>query len=98
MKILGHDYVLIMDKDHSRREMGPGVIYLHMNEIRIDTGGPLSSREEALVHEIFEALKRRLDLQDWSHTTISALSEAWYMVLKDNPEIFHMGWGGEDDA
>ena len=83
MKIMGHDYALVMNPDLQREMATPGACCAGTLKIQIDPGAPESRKEEALLHEIIEALKYHLDLE-LKHDKLSALSEGLYQVLRDN--------------
>lgn len=89
IKILGHQYQYIVDNklgisDGTAGQCCPGLL-----RITIDPSVPVSRQEEALLHEIFEALIYHLGCQkEISHQVMTSLSEALYAVMKDNPEYF----------
>ena len=109
MKILGHEYEVIFDKEMCLRRGTPGSccsstlqiwidptypvsvqICSSTLQIWIDPTYPVSVQQEALLHEIEEALKYHLNCNDmpYNHQIMSSLSEARYQVIKDNPEYF----------
>ena len=86
LKIMGHAYSLILNPNLQRENGTPGACCAGVLKIQIDPGAPETRKEEALLHEIFEALKYHLDL-GLDHDKLSALSEGLYQVLRDNQLI-----------
>ena len=83
LKILGHNYEVILDPklDFDSRKVGE--CHTGDNWIKICSIYKRSRQEEALIHEIIEAINYHLELE-LEHPKISSLSEALYQVLKDN--------------
>ena len=90
MKILGHEYAVIFDKELGFRRGTPGSCCSSTLQIWIDPTYPISVQQEALLHEIEEALRYHLNCRDepYTHQILSSLSEARYQVIKDNPQYF----------
>lgn len=84
IKILGHEYV-VKEKAYYIAETNgnTGQCNNYTNTITIAKEIPNSSKVEALIHEIIEALNYRLEL-DLEHHTICALGEALNQILQDN--------------
>ena len=89
IKILGHQYEHLLDDKMSPRSNSAGNCCANLTEITTDPTLPITRQEEALLHEIFEALRYHLDCQkEFSHKTMSVVCEGLYAVLKDNPQYF----------
>jgi hypothetical protein len=86
IKILGHDYNIIIDPVSSRLVSGTsGTCCSATQTIELDSNAPESSQAETFMHEIFEAIKCHLNLGDTlSHMTLSQLSEVLFCVIRDN--------------
>ena len=90
MKILGHEYDIIFDKQLDAKSGTVANCCSNILRIKIDPTYPASRIEEGLLHEIFEALKYHLNYgESMPHTMLSQLSEALYEVMKDNPDYFN---------
>lgn len=84
IKILGHEYKVILNDDYITESGGnTGRCNSYTNEIYICGKLPESAQHEVLMHEIIEALNYRLEL-DLEHHKICALGEVLTQVLLDN--------------
>ncbi|MEN6421294.1 MAG: hypothetical protein ABFD76_05045 [Smithella sp.] len=91
IKILGHEYQHIQTDKLALDTGTPGQCCMASLWIKTDSTVPKSRQEEALLHEIFEALRYHLNCQDtFSHQLMSTFSEALYQVIKDNPKYFKL--------
>jgi hypothetical protein len=92
LKILGHIYEIIFNKNQTLEHNTVGSCCSNTQEIKIGSNYPITNQEEVLLHEILEAIKYRLDLSDtdFSHRTLSSISETLYCVIRDNPLIFSL--------
>ncbi len=90
IKIMGHVYKEDLDESLVLERGTAGTCCPAKLTIRLCPHVPTSRREEARLHEIFEALNYHLELK-LEHRVITALSEAWYAVLKENPQLFKYG-------
>lgn len=90
MKILGHEYKIEFNEHLSQEAGANGQCCSNRLKIILDPTLPESRTEEALLHEIFEALKFHLNLLDLSHETLSQLAECLYQVFVDNPHCFNI--------
>jgi hypothetical protein len=87
IKILGHEYKEELDENLVLERNTAGSCCPGTLKITLCPHVPQSRRDEARVHEIFEALKYHLGI-NLTHDHLTALSEAWYQVLKNNPHLF----------
>ena len=86
IKILGHNYTIIMIDD---RESGDyGSLNPNTNTIRLNKNKTQSQIESTLLHEIIECLNMSLELR-LEHQQISALEAGLYQTLKDNKISFN---------
>lgn len=83
LKILGHEYTVTDDLNIQVDDGQVAQINMRSLEIRIGAHLPSSREDEALLHEIVEALNYHLELK-LEHRTINQLSEGLFQVLKDN--------------
>jgi hypothetical protein len=83
MKILGHEYTVEYDDNLSARASAVGMCNPNKLEFLIDPTAPKSRQEEAMGHEVIEAINYHAEL-DLSHQTISLLGECLYQVFVDN--------------
>ncbi len=100
MKILGHDYEIRNDPNVYLENDTVGQVCFRGLWIKLDSSAPITRYEEALLHEIIEALNYHLELK-LDHEVLTALSEALFAVLDDNG--LKMTWlpetvGGRDVA
>ena len=82
-KILGHSYTIKSVVDSHFEGAGAGSISCNSLIIKISNVVPQSRKEEALLHETFEALNYHLEL-GLEHGKITALCEGLYQVLRGN--------------
>lgn len=83
IKILGHDYKLEMSSKPLLERNTVASVCPNVLSIEISDSFPQSRKEEALFHEIIEALNCHLEL-NLEHHKIASLSEGLYQVFKDN--------------
>jgi len=89
IKVFGHHYQHIQDDQLTMAAGTPGQICSRLHWIKTDPTAPRTRQEEALLHEIFEALRYHLNLEEViSHQVMSSLSEGLFAVMKDNPAYF----------
>ena len=90
MKILGHEYTVTQDKLMMDERRSVGTCCPATLTIKVYANSPKSRKEEALLHEIFEAIAYHLDIEnkEFDHQVLSSISEAFYQVIKDNPGYF----------
>ena len=98
MKILGHEYKVLFDTEQGLRRGSSGSCCPSTLTIWIDPTYPVSVQQESLLHEIEEALRYHLNCSDatYNHQLLSALSEARYQVIKDNPQYFTFNLGKDE--
>lgn len=85
VKILGHEYK-VFHENIGFKEGTSAIINVASLEIRICNSYPESRQREGLIHEIIEALDYHLNLK-LPHSKIIQLGEAFYQVLKENPDL-----------
>ena len=90
IKIMGHVYKEELSEKLVLERNSCGTCCPNTLVIKICSSIPTSRKEETRIHEIFEALRFHLEI-DLPHDKLSALSEAWYLVLKENPQLFKYG-------
>ncbi len=83
LKILGHEYKVTYDDNLAVEEGSLGQIEFTYNTIRISTKHTQSAQDEALLHEIVEALNHHLEWK-LEHSQITQISECIYQVLETN--------------
>jgi hypothetical protein len=83
LKVLGHVYEVRDSTKLVRERNTAGTCCAGTLEIELDPDSPVTRYEEALLHEVFEALNYHLSL-DLNHDKMSALSEGLFQVLADN--------------
>lgn len=82
-KILGHKYQLQITNIPMLKQSTIATCCSNTLTIEISNIFPQSRQEEALFHEIIEALDYHLGLK-LEHDKITALSEGLFQVFKDN--------------
>ena len=91
IKILGHSVSVEFDPLLQHHRGSNGSYCANTLEIKLDSTKPKSLQEEALLHEIFEAIMYHLDCSDTiAHPLMSSISEVLYQIIKDNPHIFEI--------
>jgi hypothetical protein len=83
IKILGHIYNITLSVEPQLGSGTSGKCCANLLRIDLDSSTPATRRDEALLHEIIEALKFHLEL-NLEHSDLSALSEGLYAVMRDN--------------
>ena len=84
VKILGHEYVVIFDKElFARENIGCGKACANLLKITISSDVPESRQAEVFLHEIIEMLKYSLQIEI-GHDHLSALSEGLFAVIRNN--------------
>ena len=84
VKIMGHEYLVIMDPLlFAREDVGSGKACANSLEITLSPGVPESRKAETFLHEIIEMVKYTLQITI-EHKDLSALSEGLFTVIRDN--------------
>ncbi len=83
LKICGHIYTLKFTNRPLLNQATVGTMSANSLSIEISTIFPQSRQEEAILHEIIEALNFHLDLK-LEHSQLSSLSEGLFQVFADN--------------
>ena len=82
LKLFGHEYK-VEYVDDWQDPLGCAKFDGQQLLIRIDNNMPKSRREEALLHEIMEAINYHLEIE-LEHNKLCAISEVLYGILKTN--------------
>lgn len=85
LRILGHNFDIRYDPQHTREQGVSGQCCLAGNWIVIDSTMVKSQQEATFVHEIIEAVNWILGLE-LPHKTIEQLEAGLYSVIADNPK------------
>jgi len=85
VKSASHEYK-VSQKPLFLREGTAGTCRTQALEIEIDDAIPVSAQEEALVHEIIEAINYHYELE-LEHNKITVLGAALHQVLAENPHL-----------
>jgi hypothetical protein len=88
IRILGHPYT-VEYVDDWQDPLGCAKCESQLLQIKIDGSMPESRIEEALLHEIIEAINYHLEIE-LEHNKLTAISEVLYGVIKDN-KLFEKG-------
>ena len=84
VRILGHDYSIIYDKNIFLTDnTGGGKVCANTLEIALYPDSPESRLAEIFMHEIMESLKYCMQLTI-EHEDLSALSEGLFSVIRNN--------------
>ena len=82
IKLFGHVYAIEYDKNW-HDESACAKLEANKLLIRIDATMPESRQEEALLHEVFEAMNYHLELA-LDHNKLCGMSEVLYGIIKEN--------------
>lgn len=84
LKILGHDFEVLMEKFTDNGNDNLGKCNIAMNKIWLRADAPAASQmASTLLHEIIEAINGILDI-DLAHNQINLLEAGLFQTLKDN--------------
>jgi hypothetical protein len=83
VKILGHEYKVEYTPNLTDRADAAGICDTEKLEMSIDANIPDTRQQEAVLHEVIEAINYHAELK-LRHQAITLLSECLYQVFKDN--------------